>query len=67
MIRFGEAMMIRSLHRQGLSMTAIARRMGRNLKTVRRYVEPCVEVPIYGPRKLGRTCKSTLNPEGRHS
>lgn len=50
-------MMILELHRQGLSVTAIARRTGRDPKTVRKYVERGVEVPVYGPRKLGRPCK----------
>ena len=57
MIRLGEAMMILELHRQGLSVTAIARRMGRDPKTVRKYIERGVEVPVYGPRKLGRPCR----------
>lgn len=57
MIRLGEAMMILELHRQGLSVTAIARRMGRDPKTVRKYIERGVEVPVYGPRQLGRPCK----------
>lgn len=57
MIRLGEAMMILELHRQGLSVTSIARRTGRDPKTVRKYIERGVEVPAYGPRKLGRPCK----------
>lgn len=57
MIRLGEAMMILELHRQGLSMTAIARRTGRDPKTVRKYIERGVEAPAYGPRKIGRPCK----------
>ena len=39
MIRLGEAMMILELHRQGLSVTAIAHRTGRDPKTVRKYIE----------------------------
>lgn len=50
-------MMILELHRQGLSVTSIARRTGRDPKTVRKYIERGVEVPAYGPRKLGRPCK----------
>lgn len=57
MIRLGEAMMILELHRQGLSVTAIARRTGRDPKTVRKYVERGVEVPAYGPRQSGRPSK----------
>jgi transposase len=49
--------MILELHRQGLSVTAIARRTGRDPKTVRKYIERGVEVPAYGPRKVGRPCK----------
>lgn len=57
MIRLGEAMMILELHRQGLSVTANARRTGRDPKTVRKYIERGVEVPAYGPRRIGRPCK----------
>lgn len=57
MIRLGEAMMILELHRQGLSVTAIARRTGRDPKTVRKYIERGVEVPAYGPRQSGRPSK----------
>jgi transposase len=37
MVQLGELMMILELHRQGLSVTAIARRTGRDPKTVRKY------------------------------
>lgn len=47
-------MMILELHRQGLSITAIARRTGRDPKTVRKYVERGLEPPVYGPRQVGR-------------
>jgi len=57
MVRLGELMMILELHRQGLSITAIARRTGRDPKTVRKYVERGVEVPAYGPRSVGRPSK----------
>ena len=50
-------MMILELHRQGLSVTAIARRTGRDPKTVRKYIERGVEMPVYGPRKVGRPSK----------
>ncbi|TIW41330.1 MAG: helix-turn-helix domain-containing protein, partial [Mesorhizobium sp.] len=33
MVQLGELLMILDLHRQGLSVTAIARRMGRDPKT----------------------------------
>lgn len=57
MVRLGELMMILELHRQGLSITAIARRTGRDPKTIRKYVERGVEVPAYGPRSVGRPSK----------
>lgn len=57
MIRLGEAMMILELHRKGLSVTAIACRTGRDPKTVRKYIERGVEMPVYGPRKPGRPGK----------
>jgi len=57
MIRLGELMMILELHRQGLSITAIARRTGRDPKTVRKYIERGVEAPAYGPRSVGRPSK----------
>ncbi|USI77635.1 IS21 family transposase [Sphingopyxis sp. USTB-05] len=57
MIRLGEAMMILELHRQGLSITAIARRTGRDPKTVRKYIERGVEALAYGPRRIGRPFK----------
>ena len=57
MIRLGELMMILELHRQGLSVTAIARRTGRDPKTVRKYIERGVEAPAYGPRSVGRPSK----------
>jgi transposase len=42
--------MILELHRQGLSPTAIARRLGIDRKTVRRYIARGLEPPAYGPR-----------------
>lgn len=50
-------MMILDLHRQGLSITAIARRTGRDPKTVRKYIERGLELPVYGPRQVGRPNK----------
>ena len=57
MIRLGELMMILELHRQGVSITAIARRTGRDPKTVRKYIERGIEAPVYGPRSIGRPSK----------
>lgn len=41
---------ILDLHRQGLSVSAIARQTGFDRKTVRRYVERGLEPPAYQPR-----------------
>jgi transposase len=49
--------MILGLHRQGLSVSAIARRTGRDPKTVRKYIERGLEIPAYGPRQVGRPGK----------
>ena len=57
MVQLGELMMILDLHRQGLSITAIARRTGRDPKTVRKYIERGLEPPAYGPRQVGRPNK----------
>jgi transposase len=53
MVQLGELMMILELHRQGLSVTAIARWTGRDPKTVRKYIERGVEAPAYRPRSVG--------------
>ena len=42
--------MILDLHRQGVSVSAIARRAGLDRKTVRKYLERGLEPPAYGPR-----------------
>jgi transposase len=49
-VRLGELVVILDLHRQGLSVSAIARRSGLDRKTVRKYVERGLEPPAYGPR-----------------
>lgn len=43
--------MILDLHRQGLSVTAIAERLGIDRKTVRKYIERGLEPPVYRPRR----------------
>ena len=50
MVKFGELIMILELHRQGLTVSAIARQLGLDRKTVRRYIERGLESPTYGPR-----------------
>jgi len=49
-IKLGELVMILELHRQGLKVSAIARQLGMDRKTVRRYIERGLEPPSYGPR-----------------
>lgn len=49
-VTLGELVVILNLHRQGLSVSAIARRAGLDRKTVRRYLERGLEPPSYGPR-----------------
>jgi transposase len=49
-ITLGELVMILELHRQGLTVSAIARHLGMDRKTVRRYLERGLEPPSYGPR-----------------
>lgn len=39
MLRLGEIVMIHDLKRQGLSVSAVARRVGCDRKTVRKYLE----------------------------
>ena len=43
--------MILELHRQGVSISAIARRVELDRKTVRRYIAQGLEPPAYGPRQ----------------
>jgi transposase len=49
-LRAGEMFMILDLHRQGFSITAIARRLDLDRKTVRKCITRGLEPPIYGPR-----------------
>ena len=50
MVTLGELIMILDLHRQGLTISAIARRTGLDRKTVHRYIERGLEPPVYKPR-----------------
>src|SRR4051812_50062923 len=43
-------MMILELHRQGLKVSAIARQLGIDRKTVAKYLARGLEPPAYGPR-----------------
>ena len=42
--------MILELHRQGLSVSAIAERTGHDRKTVRKYIREGLATPKYKPR-----------------
>jgi transposase len=49
-IKLGELVMILDLHRQGLSVSAIARQVGVDRKTVRNYLAKGLEPPTYKKR-----------------
>src|SRR5215211_1870271 len=49
-ITLGELVMILDLHRQGLSVSAIARHLGFDRKTVRKHIKRGLVAPTYGPR-----------------
>jgi transposase len=49
--------MILDLHRQGMSVTAIARRTRLDRKTVRKYLQRGIEPPAYAPRRVPRLSK----------
>src|SRR4051794_8024700 len=49
-VNLGELMMILELHRQGLKVSAIARQLGIDRKTVAKYIARGLEPPAYGPR-----------------
>jgi transposase len=50
-IKLREVVMILDLHRQGLSVSAIALQLGIDRKTVRKYLARGLEAPVYGPRQ----------------
>ena len=50
MIKLRELIVILDLHKEGLSVSAIAERTGLDRKTVRKYIARGVEPPQYGPR-----------------
>ncbi len=49
-VRLGELVMILDLARQGMSVSAIARRTGHDRKTIRKYIAKGLEPPAYKPR-----------------
>jgi len=50
-VKLREVVMILDLHRQGLTVSAIARELGVHRKTVRKCIARGLEPPVYGPRK----------------
>jgi transposase len=54
-IELAELVMILDLHRQGLSVSAIARRCGVDRKTIRKYIDKGLEAPVYSPRTPRKT------------
>jgi len=52
-VTLGELVMILDLARQGLSVSAIARRTGHDRKTIRTYIARGLEPPAYKPREPG--------------
>src|SRR6201989_2939784 len=50
LVRLGEIAMILELHRQGVSISAIARQVGLDRKTVHKTIERVRDPPMYGPR-----------------
>ena len=62
MIRLGELVMILDLHRQGMSVSAIARQVGLDRKTVRRYIARGLAPPAYQPRPAQPTRLAPFEP-----
>src|SRR3954469_21251624 len=62
LVRLGEIVMILELHRQGVSVSAIARRVGLDRKTVRRYIARGLEPPAYGPGEPRATQLQAFEP-----
>jgi transposase len=50
-IKLRELIVILDLHKEGLTISAIAERTGLDRKTVRKYIERGLEAPVYGPRQ----------------
>jgi len=57
-----ELMMILELHQQGLSVSAIAERTGRDRKTVRKYLRKGLKAPKYKPRAPRATVVGPFEP-----
>ena len=54
MVKFGEFIMILELHRQGLKVAAIARQLGIDRKTVRKYISRVCRLFLASPRSIAR-------------
>lgn len=50
MLQLGEIVVIQQLRNEGMTIGAIARRLGLDRKTVRKYLQRGLEPPVYGPR-----------------
>lgn len=55
MVNLKELMMILELHKQSLSVSAIAARTGHDRKTVRKYIRQGLAMPTYKPRETRPT------------
>ena len=62
MVTLGELVMILDLARQGLSVSAIARRTGLERKTIRKYIAKGLEPPAYTPRPPRQTLVGPYEP-----
>ncbi len=60
MVTLGELVMILDLHRQGLTISAIARRTGMDRTTIAKYIKRGLEPPSYGPRRPRPTVVTPL-------
>ena len=50
MINLGSIFMIHQLHNDGVSVSEISRRLNKDRKTVRRYIQQGLQPAVYGPR-----------------
>ncbi len=62
MIKLGELVMILNLHRQGLSVSAIARQIGADRKTVRTHIAKGLEPPAYKKRLPKKGLVASFEP-----
>src|SRR3978361_1293831 len=62
---WGGIVMSLALHRQGVGISAIARRVELDRKTVRRYIAQGLEPPTYGPRRTRASQLQAFEPYRR--